>query len=142
MERETMTTMNQHLAEVERKRTDPINVALLESRMAKLDTFAGPRVGDWVRFGNGELRRFTYHWGDGLQTASGPGDVGSFYLGEHGCSYSGGLDPTVNVGTLELSTELRRGRVWVFDRNHAGAGRAVHYTPEFRVYDCTLEVAP
>lgn len=122
------------------KRDDPRNVEIIERRMAKLDAREGPRVGDYVRFTDGTLRRCSYHWSDGAGWDGGmqTSDGGSFYLGEGYVSMSGSLYSCVPTDSLKLTDETREGTVWIFDHDFAGAGRAVHYSVPFRVFTCEL----
>jgi hypothetical protein len=108
--------------------------AIVAERMRNLNKQEGPRVGDWVTFADGTLRRISYDWGDGVQTS----DYGSFHLGEYGVSFSGGLYGTVPTDSLTLTQISRPGDVWIFHHDMAGAGRGVHFQPEFRVYSCNL----
>lgn len=110
------------------------DAATVREHMASLDERTGPRVGDFVRFADGILRRISYDWGDGVQTSDG----GSFHLGAYGVSFSGALYGTVPTDSLTLSDEVKTGDVWVFHNGLPGAGRGVHFQPEFRVYTCNL----
>lgn len=125
----------------ETRETDPRNVELLASRMAKLDEREGPRVGDYVRFACGTLRRCSYHWtdGDGWDGGMQTSDGGSFHLGEYGVSFSGSLFSTVPTESLTLTDERLAGRVWIEHHGWLVKDCAVHYMPEFRVYACTKE---
>lgn len=117
--------------------------------MATFDERPCPRVGDYVIFADGVTRRCSYHWHDGdysrgewppkwdggMQTSDG----GSFHLGRFGVSMSGGLYSTVPTDSLTLTAERRTGACWVFHHDMAGAGRAVTFYPEWRVYRCDRE---
>lgn len=115
--------------------------AIIAERMAKLDAKAGPRVGDFVRFADGTLRRISYHWRDdegwdgGCQTS----DAGSYYLGNYGVSMSGGLFPCVPTESLTLTDEQRDGAVWIFHHDVHRAHNGVHASVPFRVYACPQE---
>ena len=92
------------------------DAAILAARVEARDRIAGPRVGDIIRFADGGEGRFTYHWGDGIQTTTRPNGGGSFYLTESGgLSYSGSLAESVPlariVDTGEESSVVRQGLV-------------------------------
>src|SRR5689334_9255388 len=114
---------------------------IVASRMAKLDEQAGPRVGDFVRFADGTLRRVSYHWhgDDGWDGGCQTSDAGSYHLGNYGVSMSGSLYSSVPTDALVLTDERMAGDVWIFHHDMAGAGRGVHFQPEFRVYTCDRE---
>lgn len=95
----------------------------------------GPRVGDWVDFADGEQRRISQVWPEGVQTSKG----GSWHLGDkYGCSFSGSLYRSVPTTSLTLTDQVRYGSVWIFHHGLAGAGRGVHTRITFRVYRCDL----
>lgn len=113
---------------------DDRDAAILAERQRARDAIAGPRVGDYVRMPDGTLRRFTYAWGDGLQTTC-AGFGCSFYLCASGhASYSGGLDPTIAREHIVATDETRPGAFWFFHHDLAGAGRGVDVTAPCRVY--------
>jgi len=107
---------------------------ILAGRVAALDEVEGPRVGDFVRFADGVVRRVSYHWGDTVQTSDG----GSYYLGNGWVSMSGSLYPGVPVGLLTLTDETRDGSVWFFHHDWAKAHNGVHASIPFRVFSCSL----
>jgi hypothetical protein len=117
---------------------DERDAAIVAERMARLDTRDEPRVGDYVRFADGTLRRVSYHWRDdegwdgGCQTSDG----GSFYLGNAGCSFSGSLYSCVPTESLKLTSERLPGPVWIFHHDQHRAHNGVTFMPDFRVYDC------
>ncbi len=119
---------------------DARDLETVARRMALMDSREGPRVGDFVAFPSGLVRRVSHHWRDedgwdgGVQTSDG----GSFYLGDWGCSFSGSLHPAVPTESLVPTGELRSGGVWVFHDDVAGAGRGVHADAQFRVFRCEL----
>lgn len=110
---------------------------IIAQRLANIDSIDGPRVGDFVRFADNVERRISYHWRDdegwdgGCQTSEG----GSFYLGEHGCSFSGSLHPSVPTETLTLTDERRDGYVWIFHHDWHTAHNGVDVQIPFRVYE-------
>lgn len=121
---------------------DHRDAEILKERVARLNTREGARVGDFVRFPDGTVRRFSYIWDfeDGsdlsLQTAGG----GSFYLGECGVSFSGSLYQGIPGKSLTLTNEKRNGDVWFFHHGFAGADCGVSAVVEFRVYETNADV--
>lgn len=118
------------------QRTDSRDEQIVASRMAKLDTQPGPRVGDFVRFNDGHHRRISCHWTDdsgwdgGCQTSDG----GSFYLGDYGVSFSGGLYPSLPTESLIDTSETRHGSVWIFHHDYHTAHNGVTFSVPFRVF--------
>ncbi len=119
---------------------DERDQVILAERMAALNERPEPRVGDFVRFADGVLRRFSYHWHDGADWDGGyqTSDGGTYYLGEDYVSMSGGLHSPIPTATLTRTDETREGTVWFFHHNHRGAGRGVDTVATFRVYTCSL----
>lgn len=109
--------------------------------LAAIDEKDGPRVGDFVRYANGDIERIAYIWdaGDGkphtVQTSKG----GSFHLGKYGVSMSGSLNHGCMSDTLTLTEEKRDGAVWFFHHGWAQAHNGVSTTIPFRVYATTAE---
>jgi hypothetical protein len=127
-----------------RPQFDHHDAEILEERVTKLNKRSGPRVGDFVRFPNGTVHRFSYIWDfeDGSDILAQTADDGSFYLTEcGGVSFSGSLYRGVPGESLTRTDEKRNGEVWFFHHNSAGAGCGVHAFVEFRVYE-TSEEAP
>jgi hypothetical protein len=114
------------------KRQHPDNLKMLEILQKKLDEMHGPRVGDYIQFSDGYLTRITEVEEDHVQT--GGEKHSSYHLGSNGCSYSGGLDPGININELRITKETRAGSVWFFHLNESKADNAVHYQIPFRVY--------
>ena len=110
---------------------------ILAYREAILNRDKDPRVGDFVEFPGGELRRIAYIWPDGgVQTCH----VGaSFYLGEHGCSMSGSLFRSIPGHSLTLTDQTRPGGVWFFHENQPRANNGVRFNILFRVYASSVE---
>lgn len=120
---------------MDKKVNHPRNQEILRECLEGINSKEGPRVGDWVYMkGEDQPRRFTYDWGDDIQTTDRPGDMGSFHISEYGCSYSGALDPGLPKNQLVLTDEVKEGRVWWFDMGWAGAGRGIETKVPFRVY--------
>lgn len=110
-----------------------------------LDAIPGPRVGDWIRFACGIVRRVSYVWrfedaalADSIQTSC---DGYGFHLGDGFVSFSGSLYRGVHERTLTLTNERRDGRVWLWHHGMSGADCGVETTIPFRVYTCS-ENAP
>lgn len=104
---------------------------LLSAIVALRDQLEGPRIGDYVVFGTGELERFSHDWGQDIQTSPG----GSFYLCSSGhSSFSGGLNPETPIQDLELTPVLLPGTFWFFHHGHPGAGRGVYFEIPCKVF--------
>ncbi|ADV02159.1 MULTISPECIES: hypothetical protein [Comamonadaceae] len=116
--------MNHHL--------DSIDQEMLRISIEMRDTLEGPRMGDFVLFPNGELERFSYDWGNDIQTSPG----GSFFLGKagHASLSCGGLHPPVSKQSLEITSAALPGAFWFFHHGTAGAGRGVECEAPCRVY--------
>ncbi len=113
---------------------DAIDTGIIGKLSALRDKIAGPRVGDYVRFPCGKLERFSYNWGDGLQTSPG----GSFHLCSNGkASFSGGLNPSTPRDNLTLTDEMKPGGFWIFHHDIAGAFRGVDFDLPCRVFETT-----
>lgn len=113
---------------------------ILAERMAALDARPEPRVGDFVRFADGVLRRFSYHWHDGADWDGGyqTSDGGTYYLGNGYVRMSGSLHPCVPTNTLTRTDETRDGSVWFFHHDQRIAHNGVDVMATFRVYTCSL----
>ena len=124
---------------------DSFDAAILEARKANLSDFTEPIVGDWLRFSDGRMERVTHIWPADwhadeiatVQTTHPKFGLGSFYLGQHGCSYSGALDDGIKVDRLTFTGELRPGGCWFFHHDHARAHNGVSVEIPFRVYEVT-----
>lgn len=113
---------------------DDRDVEIARERVELWNKRSGPRVGDWIAMLDGTLRRFTHHWGDGLQTTCGNGDNGSFYFARGCMSYSGGLDPSIPIAQIVETSEIRNGNAWFFHHDSSGAHRGVYFTAPCRVF--------
>ncbi len=118
---------------------DVRDVEILEARRIARDARDGPRVGDWIAMPDGSDHRITHDWGDHVQT--GRGDCGSFYLGAHGASYSGSLDPGVPKSRLRSTPETRDGRFWFFHHDWHQAHNGVECRLPCRVFRLASEDA-
>lgn len=128
------------LAEIAKRNPwDERDDAILAERVAALDAVEGPRVGDFVRFNEGTVRRISYIWRDEHETAFNvqTSDGGSFYLGNGYVSMSGSLYSGVKLDTLTLTDETRTGSVWFFHHDMAGQDRGVGARMTFRVFECS-----
>jgi hypothetical protein len=109
---------------------------ILDNIMIAREKITRPRIGDYVRFLNGKIERFSHDWDDSLQTSP----CGSFFLYSGGnASFSGGLNPAIPVESLTLTEEIKDGEHWFFHHNSAGAGRGVYFKIPCRVYSTTAE---
>jgi hypothetical protein len=125
---------------------DARDAEIVAERVALYALRKGPRVGDWVVFADGTIRRISYRWTDGTgwdggtQTSDLGGlCAGNYHLGKAGVSFSGGLHPHVPTDTLTDSGQLHDATAWIFHHDHSGAGRGVYFPAPFRVYTCSLE---
>jgi hypothetical protein len=113
---------------------------ILLTRQAMYDEIHGVRVGDWVRFADGTLRRVSHIWREDADPVSvQTSDGGSFYLGDRYVSFSGGLHPGIDPATLTPTDEAKSGSCWFFHHDWARAGGAVSVTIPFRVFTTTLD---
>ena len=124
-----------------RTTADARDEEIVARRMKKLNEVEGPRVGDFVRFTDGTLRRISYRWNDGEGWDGGcqTSDHGSYYLSEYGVSMSGSLHPCVPTESLQRTDECRDGSVWIFHHDWAKAHNGVDFMVPFRVYECDRE---
>jgi hypothetical protein len=91
-----------------------------------------PRVGDFLRFPDGSMKRFCNDTGDGQQLTKG----GSFSIGRFAeVSYSGGLERPMMWERFMPTGETTKGRFWFFSHNRAGAGRGVDVFLPCRIYE-------
>lgn len=116
-----------------RIRFDEKDEAIRVARLAKWQARSGPRVGDFVRMPDGELRRWAYHWGDSIQPTWGP-DASFYFTGGGGMSMSGGLDSSIALDRIRDTGETVDGGCWFFHHDSSGAHRGVTCTVPCRVY--------
>lgn len=108
------------------------NEEILNERTEAMNKIQGPRVGDYLRLPYDLYTRFTYDWGDSIQTGGG---AGSYHLGSSGyTSYSGGLDSGVKKTDIIQTDETKEGYIWFFDQGISGANRGVDFKISFRVF--------
>ena len=123
-----------------REGLDRIDRDSLDTRCAERDKRIGPRVGDWVQMLDGTVRRFTYNWGDGLQTtyrwkSSGNVETGRFCLDKSGAvSFSGSLDNSIPTERLVDTGEIRLGYVWFFHHDEHKAHNGITVAIDCRVF--------
>jgi len=111
---------------------DARDLDILVDRSVTLNRRSGARAGDFIRLLDGSERRIAYCWDDGVQTT----DHGSFYLGDGGISYSGGLDAAITLDRVRPIRHISRlGRVWFFHHDQWRAHSSVHGWLDFRVYE-------
>lgn len=125
-----------------RVQPDARDEAILSERVAALDARQGHRVGDFVEFADGTVRRISHVWegvnddgSDSVQTSDG----GSYYLGRGYVSMSGGLYLGVSSTTLTPADEARMGGVWFFHHDYHRASNGVTALVPFRVFSCSQE---
>lgn len=109
---------------------------ILAANIAAWNKREGARVGDWCRMPDGEMRRFTYAWDDGLQTTHNRiGGLGSFYFGGGYMNYSGCLDRIIAHERIFPTEETKPGAAWFFHHNQAGAHKGVYFNVDCRVFE-------
>ena len=115
---------------------DDRDQAILAARITQWERQAGPRVGDFVHMPDGSLRRFTHHWGDGLQTTCGHPCAGdqSFYFAGAYMSFSGSLDSSIDIARITDTGEQKDGKAWFFHHDFMTAHNGVTVTVPCRVY--------
>ncbi len=114
------------------RESDPRNLAILADREREYNAIPGPRVGDFLKLPSGAYTRFTYDWGDTLQT--GGSSHGGYYLSDGSVSYSGGLDPGIKRADLLETPEFKPGWFWFFDHNYPRAHGGVDFPVSCRVF--------
>lgn len=110
------------------------NWDLFKERIKEYNKEYRAKVGEFLKF-KGRYIRFAYDWGNLLQTTRG----GSFYLGDGYCDFSGSLEHGIDKDKIELTSEIRNGRVWFFDSDIWGANRGVDFDMPFRVWKIKRE---
>jgi hypothetical protein len=113
---------------------DERDAQLARDRLAEWDAIDGARVGDWIAMRDGTMRRFTHHWGDGLQTTVTHHVDASFYFSGDCMSFSGSLDPTIPLADILPTSETKNGSAWFFHHGQVGAHRGVHFAVPCRVF--------
>ena len=106
---------------------------------AEWNAEGGPRVGDFVKFSNGVVERFSHRWPDGLQTS--PIRGGSFHLSGASASFSGGLNPTIPLESLRCLDDSMDGDFWIFHHGEVGAHRGVYFSIPCRVFETSAPYA-
>ena len=92
---------------------------------------SGPRVGDFITMPDGSLQRFSYNWGDTIQTSEG----GSYHIFENGnVSMSGSRNPGVQKDHVENTGKTRMGDFWFFHHDWPEAHHGVGLDLPCRIY--------
>ena len=113
---------------------DEKDAQILAERIRERAKIDRPCIGDFVRFPNGKLERFSHDWGDDLQTSP----RGSFYLCKGGnADFSGGLNPSIPLDSLSITDEVIEADFWFFHHDWPGAHRGVGCKVPCRVYSTT-----
>jgi hypothetical protein len=107
-----------------------INAKLLAKKVAEFDKIDGPRVGDFLRFPNGECCRIAKIDDEAFQLGNG----GFFLYGKGGCEYSGGLYAVHPTGSLRPTGETKSGAIWFFNKDEPAENNGVDFSIEFRVF--------
>jgi len=121
------------------KQLDEQDLKILDIRIKEYDKLLGPRVGDFVRFPNDELRRFTHDWDKDIQTTCASKhpchEDQSFYLGEGYTQFSGSLDKAILKNKLILTNEIKEGHFWFFHHHEVCAYNSVSVSAPCRVFN-------
>jgi hypothetical protein len=119
---------------------DDKDAVILRNRIEAWDKRTGPRVGDFVLMPNGQKRRFTHAWDDGMQTTYPGFGNGSFHFGKEGyMDYSGSLDSSIKFERIVDTGECEEGVAWFFHHNEMRAHNGVDCHVPCRVYRVTEE---
>lgn len=99
---------------------------------------AQPRiaVGDIIHRANGTVDRASHVWPHGVQPGKGSfhAFVGREGGTDGGANMSGGLDPSIPFGRLELTSDVAPATFWFFRDGIAGAGRGVDFRVPVKVW--------
>ena len=106
---------------------------ILDEQIKRWKTREGPRVGDIVLMLDGTKRRFTYDWGDSLQTTYGDGNA-LFHFNGGSMQFSGSLDKSIKKTLLDDTGEIELGSAWFFHHNEMKVSNAVYFSVPCRVY--------
>ena len=114
---------------------DEQDALIVFARAALRDQRPGPRVGDFVLMPDGHMHRFTYDWGEDIQTTSKGFGEGSHYLcAGGGVSYSGALDEALPKDCLEEMPDPLMGNFWIFHHDLHTAHNGVTFSIPCRAY--------
>ena len=100
---------------------DDIDKGIAMERCSLLRECEGPRIGDFCIMPNGSFERFSYDWGESIQTSPG----GSFYLGRGYASFSGSLNPAIPKERIKATPTYKEGEFWIFHHDDRCADNAV-----------------
>jgi hypothetical protein len=113
--------------------------ALYRARVEAIAKITEISQGDAVILPDGEVRRVTHCWPDGIQLTNGPGWDASFYIGKDGyCSYSGSLCPAIPREAFVLTEKTLDCPAWFFSEDYARAFSGVYCKMPFKVWACSL----
>lgn len=112
---------------------DPRDRAILTARTNRLNANQRIRVGDFVLFADGVLRRIAKLWCDIVQTC----DTGVFYLDERAVWMSGSLSPGITRDTLNPTGLTHEGVVVFHHHDQRDTGPLIQARLPFRVYQCS-----
>jgi hypothetical protein len=112
---------------------DPRDRAILTERADRLRTDQRIRVGDYVLFADGVLRRVAKLWRGIVQTC----DTGVFYLDDNAVRMSGSLSPGITRDTLTPTDLTHPGDVVFHHHDQRDTGPLIHAQLPFRVYQCS-----
>lgn len=123
---------------------DERDAQILRIRQDAYNRRPGPKVGDFIRYNDGTMRRISYVWRneqnapESIQNSDG----GSFYLGDGYMDFSGALNPGIPAETLSYKGEKKVGRAWFFHHDYACADNGIDVPVIVSVWDCTLNSDP
>ena len=115
---------------------DDIDTQIVAMREEWFNQQPGPRVGDFVKFSDEHLERFSHDVGDSLQTTA-LGFWPAWHLAAGHITFTGGLCKRVLLKTELVDTgETKPGSFWVFHHDHYHNGKTVEFEIDCRVYRC------
>ena len=109
---------------------DQRDEAIAIERKTAWDKRQGPRVGDFVIMPTGTVERFSYDWGEDIQTCF----EGSFHMSKGFASMSGSLNPAIPKANITDTGEMKPGDFWFFHHDYAEAFHAVGLNMDCRVF--------
>lgn len=117
---------------------------ILTKRQALFTARKYPKVGDFIRFPNGTMKRIAHVWTDDnnraewIQPTAGNGDT-SFYLGDGYMSFSGSLNSAIYAENFTETAETMQGSAWFFHHDFAQAHNGVYVKVNCRVWNCNKD---
>lgn len=112
---------------------DATAAGILREAVASLDEIPGPRLGDFVRFEDGSLKRITV-WRDGHMQAGAPENAGFFLWRGGFTEVVGFCGDQIDPARLQRLDESMDGKVWTFRNGDVQPGGRVDTKVPFRVY--------